>query len=62
MNGYYQILMEIFSRWDVHFVRHGRGDHEIWRRGEKQTTVDRGIKSRILANKILKQLDIPERI
>lgn len=54
--------MEIFKRWGVQFVRKGKGDHEIWRRGRLQTTVDRGINSRVTANKVLKQLDIDEKI
>ncbi len=62
MKGYYKILMEIFRKYGVEFVRSGKGDHEIWRRGNFQTTVDRGCNSRITANKVLKQLNINEKI
>lgn len=62
MNGYYLTLMKIFKRWGVQFVRKGKGDHEIWRLGKRQTTVDRGTNSRITANKVLKQLGIDEKI
>ena len=62
MKGYYRILMEIFSRYGAYFVRKGKGDHEIWRLGDKQTTVDRGVTSRVTANKVLKQLGINEKI
>ncbi len=62
MNGYYSTLMKIFKRWGVQFVRKGKGDHEIWRLGKLQTTVDRGTNSRITANKVLKQLGIDEKI
>ena len=54
--------MKIFKRWGVQFVRKGKGDHEIWRLGKLQTTVDRGTNSRITANKVLKQLGIDEKI
>lgn len=62
MNGFYKKLLEIFARHNVYLVRKGKGDHEIWRHGDRQTTVDHGINSRFLANKILKQLGINEKI
>lgn len=62
MKGYYKKLLEIFARHNAYLVRRGKGDHEIWRCGDKQTTVDHGITSRVLANKILKQLGIDEKI
>lgn len=62
MNGYYHTLVKIFRKRGVVFVRKARGDHEIWRNGDKQTTVDRGVKNRITANGILKQLGLEDRI
>lgn len=62
MKGFYPVLMEIFRMHGVVFVRKGTGDHEIWRLGNKQTTVDRGVKNRHTANAVLKQLGLKERI
>lgn len=42
------------------FVRHGKGDHDIWMNpaNGKRTSVDGRIKSRAIANVIMKQLGI----
>jgi predicted RNA binding protein YcfA (HicA-like mRNA interferase family) len=44
------------------FVRHGRGDHDIWRspNAERPLTVPVKIKSRHMANKILKDAGLPK--
>jgi predicted RNA binding protein YcfA (HicA-like mRNA interferase family) len=44
------------------FVRHGKGDHDIWRdrRTGKSLTVPVKIMSRHLANKILKDAGLPK--
>jgi predicted RNA binding protein YcfA (HicA-like mRNA interferase family) len=44
------------------FVRHGRGDHDIWRSPnvERPLTVPVKIKSRHMANKILKDAGLPK--
>jgi predicted RNA binding protein YcfA (HicA-like mRNA interferase family) len=44
------------------FVRHGKGDHDIWYNpiSNKNFTVDSKIKSRHTANAILKQAGIKE--
>ena len=62
MNGYYKILVEILKRYGAYYVRPAKGDHEVWKRGNLQTTVDKGCNSRHTANAVLKQLQIPERI
>ena len=62
MKGYYVILTTIIKKHGGYFVRTAKGDHEIWWCNGVQETVDRGIKSRYLANKILKALLIEERI
>lgn len=62
MKGYYVVLTTIIKRYGGFFVRTAKGDHEIWSCNGIQETVDRGIKSRYLANKILKALQIDERI
>ena len=44
------------------FVRHGKGDHEIWfsRVNQKHFTVDAKILSRYTANAVLKQAGLPK--
>ena len=37
----YRALLRVFQRHGVTFIRHGRGDHEIWGVGECSTTVVR---------------------
>lgn len=46
--------------WEL--KRRGRGDHEIWwnPRTGAQTVVDNNIKSRHLANEVLKQAGLPK--
>ena len=62
MKGFYPALREIFRKHNVVFVRKGNGDHEIWRLGNKQTTVDRGVKNRYTANGVLRQLGLKDRL
>ena len=44
------------------FVRHGRGDQDIWRspRAQRPLTVPVKIKSRHMANKILRDAGLPK--
>ncbi|MDR0248885.1 MAG: type II toxin-antitoxin system HicA family toxin [Oscillospiraceae bacterium] len=63
MNEYGKALREILHKHGCRFVRHGKGDHDIWRSpftGEI-VVVDGEIKSRHLANKILKKAGINHR-
>ena len=62
MKGYYVALTTIIRRHGGYFVRTAKGDHEIWTCNGIQETVDKGIESRHLANKILRVLQIDERI
>lgn len=62
MKSYYPVLMDIFRKHGVVFVRKGSGDHEIWRLENKQTTVDKSVKNRHTANAVLKQLGLKERL
>jgi hypothetical protein len=45
------------------FVRHGRGDHDIWTSpiNDRRFMVDGNIKSRHWANETLKQAGLPKR-
>ena len=60
MAEYEKKVREILLNNGCVFVRHGKGDHDIWRNPQNntQTTVDGKIKSRISANEIMKQLGI----
>ncbi|GAA0579008.1 type II toxin-antitoxin system HicA family toxin [Caenispirillum bisanense] len=55
-------VKEILARHGCAFVRHGKGDHDIWRSPITGRTfpVDACIKSRHTANGILKQAGIPK--
>lgn len=50
-------LKRILREADCTFVRHGKGDHDIWRspKANRNFTVDHKIKSRHTANEVLKQ-------
>jgi hypothetical protein len=53
----YVELARILTDAGCSFVRQGRGDHEIWYSpvSRKKFTVDRGSKSHVTANKVLKE-------
>ena len=63
MAEYEKKVRELLKRNGCHFVRHGRGDHDIWYSPitDSNVTVDGKIKSRFTANAILKQSGIKER-
>lgn len=60
MAEYEKKVRKILSENGCHFLRHGKGDHDIWINpaNGKQTTVDGVIKSRQTANAIFKQLGV----
>ena len=60
MAGYEKLLCQILSQNGCSFVRHGKGDHDIWYSPitNIHITVDGKIKSRHTANVILKQSGI----
>ena len=57
MAEYGKRVREILAENGCHFVRHGKGDHDIWYspKTNKTFTVDGKIKSRHTANAIMKQ-------
>ena len=63
MAEYEKKVRELLRRNGCRFVRHGRGDHDIWYSPitDSNVTVDGKIKSRFTANAILKQNGIKER-
>ena len=60
MAEYEKRVREILAQYQCAFVRHGKGDHEIWYSpiSKRHVTVDSKIKSRHTANAILKQSGI----
>lgn len=62
--GFTRQVKAILRAHDCAFVRQGKGDHEIWQSPISNTrfVVDGEIPSRHLANVVLKQAGIDERI
>ena len=61
MGGSYgRELKRLLLDHDCRFVRHGKGDHEIWFSpiSNRHFTVDAGTRKRFTANAILKQAGI----
>jgi hypothetical protein len=63
MNDYGPAVRKHLRDHDCHFVRQGKGDHEVWESpiSGKRFPVDRTIKSRHTANGILKQAGLPKK-
>jgi predicted RNA binding protein YcfA (HicA-like mRNA interferase family) len=57
---YEKKVRDLLSKNGCTFVRHGKGDHDLWYspKTNKNITVDGKIKSRHTANEILKQAGI----
>ena len=65
MGGAYgRELKRILLAHGCRFVRHGKGDHEIWYSPitDLHFTVDAGTRKRFTANAILKQAGVAERL
>lgn len=63
MAEYEKKLRDILLQNKCMFVRHGKGDHDIWYSPitNRNFTVDTRIKSRHMANEVLKQSGIAYR-
>ena len=63
MDGFSKQLKKYLTEASCYFVRHGKGDHEIWYSpiSKRQVTVDYGNASRHTANACLKQAGLPKR-
>lgn len=63
MAEYEKLVREELKRNGCYFVRHGKGDHDIWYSPitRLHITVDGKIKSRFTANEIMKQSGIKKR-
>ena len=57
-------IIRLVKENGCYFVRHGKGDHDIWYSPISNTNfpVDSKIKARPVANKILKEAGIDEKI
>ena len=63
MAEYEKLVRAVLTAHGCTFVRHGKGDHDIWYSpiSERHFTVDGKIKSRHTANAIMKQSGIDRR-
>lgn len=63
MRGYGRLVREALDEAGCTFLRHGRGDHDVWRspHADKPVTVPVNIDSRHTANKVLKDAGLPKR-
>jgi predicted RNA binding protein YcfA (HicA-like mRNA interferase family) len=64
MPTFEHIVRDILTQHGCVFVRHGKGDHDIWFSPitNRNVTVDSKIKSRHTANAIMKQSGIAHRL
>lgn len=55
-------LIRLLKKAGCYFVRHGKGDHDIWFSPHNQLhfTVDQKIKARFTANGVLIQAGLPK--
>ena len=62
MKDFGKALRTILAEHGCTFVRHGRGDHDVWENPKtgQRFAVPVKIKSRHLANKILKEAGLPK--
>jgi predicted RNA binding protein YcfA (HicA-like mRNA interferase family) len=62
MNDFAPAVKDILRKNGCEFVRHGKGDHEMWKSpiNGRSFPVDSKIKSRHTANGILKQAGLPK--
>ena len=63
MAEYEKLVREKLKEFGCQYVRHGKGDHDIWYSPltKRHVTVDGRIKSRYTANEIMKQSGIKYR-
>lgn len=62
MKGYYAQLTQLLKQAGFYFIRQGKGSHEIWGKDAIKFTIPSNCKSRQLANEILKQAKLDDRL
>jgi hypothetical protein len=62
VKGFGKAVREKLTEAGCRFVRHGRGDHDIWYSSisDQNLTVPAKIMSRHMANKVLKDAGLPK--
>ena len=62
MRGYGWLVRDRLAEGGCWFVRHGKGDHDVWSSPQVETpfTVPVNIDSRHTVNKVLKDAGMPE--
>ena len=62
MRGYGKVVRDLLTEAGCWFVRHGRGDHDVWRSPltDIPFTVPVDINSRHTANGVLKDAGLPK--
>ena len=60
MADYTRVVKKLLSDNNCYFIRHGKGDHDIWYSpaSNRNVTVDGKIQKRHMANAIMKQAGI----
>ncbi len=63
MKSFTPELKKILHKAGCRFIRHGKGDHEIWESpiNKARFVVDNNIPSRHWANNVLKQAGLPKK-
>ena len=63
MADFTRAVKKILDDSGCYFIKHGKGDHDRWHSpvNNRNFTVDNAIKSKILANRILKQAGIDKK-
>ena len=60
MKGFGKAVRNKLSEAGWRFHRHGKGDHDVWVKGERKITVPVNLRSRHTANGILKDAGLPK--
>ena len=62
MKGYGREVRQKLEDAGCYFIRHGRGDHDVWHSpiNDRRLTVPVKIMSRHMANKVLKDAGLPK--
>lgn len=62
MNGFYEKVRQLLKSNGYTFLRQGNGAHELWANGKRHQVLSKNMPSRHMANAVLKQAGLKERI